>query len=63
MHINQEKKKREETDPKLREFMNIFSAKDAVLEQGIAKTFEQSVILKTKFACPCRMIARHCAPG
>lgn len=23
--------------------MNIFSAKDAILEQGIAKTFEQSV--------------------
>lgn len=43
MRTNQEKRKKEETDPQLREFMNNFSAKDAVLEQGIGKIFEQSV--------------------
>ena len=41
MRINQEKRKREENDPQLQEYMDIFSSKDAVLEQGIAKSFEQ----------------------
>ena len=40
---SQEKKRREEVDPKLRECMDVFSAKDAILEQGVAKSFEQSV--------------------
>lgn len=43
MRTHQEKKKREENDPQLQEYMDIFSSKDAVLEQGIAKSFEQSV--------------------
>lgn len=42
--LYQEKKKREEADPKLQELMNTFSEKDAILEQGIAKAFEQSVV-------------------
>ena len=47
--ISQEKKKREEGDPQLQEFMETFSAKDAILEQGIAKSFEQlSITLHKK---------------
>lgn len=39
----EEKRKKEELDPQLQEFMEMFSAKDAILEQGIAKSFEQYV--------------------
>ena len=43
MHTTQEKKRREESDPELQKFTKLFSARDAVLEPGILKSFEQLV--------------------
>lgn len=40
---HQEKRLREETDPQLQEYMEVFSAKDAILEQGTTKSFEQYI--------------------
>ncbi len=43
MHTLQEKRQREETDPELQKFLKMFSVRDAVLEPGISKSFEQLV--------------------
>lgn len=44
MHTIFFKENKEEVDPQLQEYMDSFSAKDAILEPGITKSFEQSVI-------------------